>query len=229
MLEYLLLAVIFVVAPIAGAMHGNKQTAEKNNGVKMSLPFVAWYTIKQIFLFFIGFAIFVGIVTTFFLKGEIWEYIFLALGCVINYLYMKNKVQEEYEIWQSSLDPEKRKEFEKKLSMEQQSTNTDTPATNSTSCPHAGKVIANGDVSFWGTSWKNAEVIMIIKPNWHVTDKHGKKIGWIGNDGAIRDQAVIGDVKPDQTLAPFSGETIAKVFDSGIWAANEKIGAIVNW
>ena len=97
------------------------------------------------------------------------------------------------------------------------------------SCPHAGRYLAKADLFALGSSWKNAEVMMIIQTDWHVTDKNGNKIGWIGTDGAIRNQAQMGDVKPHEILAPMSGDIIAKVINTGIWVDNEKIAEIDNW
>lgn len=93
-------AVIFsaytLVSIIAGIIYGNKKLKEKEQS-KILGSYFTWFVIKQFFISVIFFAIFLFITESLF-QSKVWDYVFLLVFGITNFLYAKHKVFEEYEI-----------------------------------------------------------------------------------------------------------------------------------
>jgi tetratricopeptide (TPR) repeat protein len=94
-------------------------------------------------------------------------------------------------------------------------------------CPYEGRVLAEKETKVLGFKWPYQSEIFKIHKNWKVTTLKDSSFGWIDVKGEIHKGVPFGGIDPNATLS--CGYTGLKIWHSGCYNGNDKIGSLVKW
>ncbi len=98
-----------------------------------------------------------------------------------------------------------------------------TNENKGSTCPFAGRVIADKEVKAMSFTWPIKATIFVIDDDWKVSSKDSS-FGWIDKNGQIR-EGLKGD--PEATLS--LGKIVGKIINNGLYVNNEKVGDLVKY
>ena len=88
-------------------------------------------------------------------------------------------------------------------------------------------MLAEKETQVLGFIWPYQSEIFKIHKNWKVTIPKDSSFGWIDVKGEIHKGIPFGGIDPNATLS--GGYTGLKIWHSGCYKGNDKIGSLVKW